>query len=141
MHRRAYLSATAAFGTVAIAGCTDVLADDSDSDCDIGMTANAFTPEEYVTEVGSTVVWCNTSSRGHNVVAVEGSYPEEAEFFSSGPHDSYDEEWEAWDSASYEGMLSAGETFSHTFEVPGTYQYVCFPHIRADMFGTVIVEA
>lgn len=135
MNRRAYLSVVAGVGGVALAGCTDVLASGS---YDVGMTANEYVPREYVTEVGSTVVWRNTSSRGHNVVA--SSYPEDASFFSSGSYDTYDEEWDAWTSPDYDGMLSAGEEFAHTFEVPGEYQYVCFPHIRADMVGTIVVE-
>jgi len=36
--------------------------------------------------------------------------------------------------------LETSDTFSHTFDVPGTYSYVCIPHETSSMVGTVIVE-
>lgn len=41
-----------------------------------------------------------------------------------------------WDS----GYVMPGETFSHTFTVPGVYDYYCYPHERAGMAGRIIVE-
>ncbi|TKX52502.1 halocyanin, partial [Halorubrum sp. SS7] len=38
------------------------------------------------------------------------------------------------------GRLENGDRFDHTFTVPGTYEYVCIPHRKAGMFGTVVVE-
>jgi plastocyanin len=38
------------------------------------------------------------------------------------------------------GDLDRGETFTYTFETPGTYRYFCIPHEGAKMFGTVVVE-
>jgi len=43
---------------------------------------------------------------------------------------------EGWDS----GLLSEGESFSHTFTVAGEYGYFCIPHILSGMLGTVTVE-
>jgi plastocyanin len=37
-------------------------------------------------------------------------------------------------------MLS-GQTFTKTFDQPGVYRYVCTPHERNGMIGTVIVKA
>jgi plastocyanin len=36
--------------------------------------------------------------------------------------------------------MEVGETFEHTFTVPGTYVYVCVPHAGQGMIGRVIVN-
>ncbi len=36
-------------------------------------------------------------------------------------------------------IKNSGHTYSHTFEVPGTYEYVCEPHRSQGMTGTVTV--
>ena len=41
-----------------------------------------------------------------------------------------------WDS----GNVAKGEEWSHTFDSPGTYKYVCLPHQLAGMVGEIIVE-
>ena len=40
----------------------------------------------------------------------------------------------------HSGDVEAGEVWSYTFNVPGTYRYVCLPHEQQGMLGTVIVE-
>ncbi len=88
-----------------------------------------FQPETVTISVGDTVEWRNTSNLPHtatfdpekasdadNVVLAEGVDP-----FGF-------------------GNLSSGENFSHTFETPGRYQYVCLPHEMAGMIGELIVE-
>jgi plastocyanin len=34
----------------------------------------------------------------------------------------------------------SGHVYTHTFEVAGTYDYVCVPHRTSGMVGTVVVE-
>jgi plastocyanin len=88
-----------------------------------------FQPATVTISVGDTVEWRNTSNLPHtatfdpeqaadagNVVLPEGVDP-----FGS-------------------GNLSGGDSFSHTFETPGRYQYVCLPHEKAGMIGENIVE-
>ena len=36
-------------------------------------------------------------------------------------------------------LTEAGETWSWTFERPGTYQYHCMPHLMMGMTGEIIV--
>jgi plastocyanin len=36
--------------------------------------------------------------------------------------------------------IGPGQSFSFTFNEPGTYNYHCIPHEADDMTGTVIVE-
>jgi len=93
-----------------------------------------FSPETIIVSPGTTVTW-TFESASHNVScnpyhdsADAVSLPEDAEPF-----------------ASYEGderfaTNEEGETFEHTFEVAGTYDYVCVPHVTSGMVGTVEVE-
>jgi len=96
----------------------------------VGMTNTMkFTPDTVRINRGETVVFVNSSLLAHTVTgdpsqsSVEGSalLPEGAEPFDS-------------------GMMDPEETFSHTFEVEGTYKYFCIPHEGAKMIGWVIVE-
>lgn len=52
--------------------------------------------------VGTTVTWTNEDNTMHTVTAVDGSF----------------------DSGFFEG----GETWSHTFDEPGEFEYFCLPH-------------
>jgi plastocyanin len=91
-----------------------------------------FVPEEVEISVGDTVRW-TAESEGHNVSCRPDAdrrveLPEEAEPF-----------------ATYEGnrsfmVMQVGETFEHTFTVPGTYVYVCVPHAGQGMVGRVVVS-
>jgi plastocyanin len=124
--------------TAALAGCTALVA--GDDDFDVGMTASAFDPPEITVSVGDQVVWHNTSTRGHTVTAYENAIPDDADYFASGGYESESAAREAW-RENLGGRIDSGESFSHTFEVPGRYDYVCIPHEQGGMVGAVIVEA
>jgi plastocyanin len=91
-----------------------------------------FVPEEVEISVGDTVRW-TAESEGHNVTAKpeaasQVELPDGAEPF-----------------ATYEAnrsfmVMQVGETFEHTFTVPGTYVYVCAPHASEGMVGRVVVS-
>ncbi|GAB3665261.1 cupredoxin domain-containing protein [Halopiger thermotolerans] len=144
MHRRAYLAAVGTAASAGLAGCSTVMsAFDSDDlcegdDCSIGMTRNSFVPEEYEATVGETVVWKNTSGADHTITAREASLPEGADYFATGGFEDEQTAVEAWHDHRG-GRLGPRETFKHTFEVPGTYDYFCEPHIRAGMIGRIVV--
>lgn len=72
----------------------------------------AFEPAELTVTTGSTVKWTNHDGVAHTVTADDG----------------------AFDS----GALLEGETFSQTFDSPGTFAYHC--EIHPSMMGTVTVE-
>lgn len=140
MKRRAYLAGLAGGGATALSGCLASLgsADPScDGDCDIGMTAKAFDPQRYEISVGETVVWKNTSSKGHTVTAYEDDIPADATYFASGGFDSEGAAREGW--AQNEGVLTSGDSYEHTFDVAGEYEYVCLPHENGGMVGTIVV--
>ena len=79
----------------------------------------SFDPAELRVDVGTTVLW-RWDSGGHTVT-VE-SQPDRADWQGTG-----------------EETHSSGFTLSHTFEVAGTYEYVCVPHESAGMVGSVRV--
>lgn len=139
--RRRFLVGIGAVGMSALAGCSDVSGSNSSEsdDYDVGMTATAFTPAKITISAGEKVVWQNTSSRGHTVTAYEDSIPEDADFFASGGFESEQKARDGFGNG-LGGVIDSGSSYSHTFEVPGTYEYVCIPHEQSGMVGTVVVE-
>lgn len=146
MNRRVYLAAVGTAVSAGLAGCSTVRStfelDEDDpcggDDCDIGMTRNEFVPREYEVVVGETVTWKNTSGADHTVTARESSLPEGGDYFATGGYDDEETAIDAWHE--YRGgRLGTRETYEHTFEVPGTYTYICEPHVKADMVGEIIV--
>ncbi len=73
----------------------------------------AFKPAEVTVSTGDTVTWTNNDTVAHDVTA---------DSFSSG------------DSAG----MAPGDTFEHTFDEAGMFDYVCTVH--PGMEGTVVVE-
>jgi len=134
--RRRMLATLSAATVVGVAGCLGVGSDRET----VGMTQTGYVPETVTIQAGDTVVWENTSTRRHTVTASSReALPEGAEFFASGGYDSYAEAKDAW-LDEFGGKIDTDETYSHTFEIPGTYPYVCIPHVDGGMVGTVIVE-
>jgi plastocyanin len=140
MYRRRFLRQAGAAGSAAaavgLAGCAGV---GGEPDYDVAMLATAYEPRQITVSAGETVVWENTSVRGHTVTATAGGIPDDAEFFASGGFDGYDAALSGWQS-DFGGRLESGDRFEHTFEVPGVYEYVCIPHREGGMYGTVVVE-
>lgn len=134
--RRRVLAAVGTGLTGSVAGCMGAFARD---EYDIGMRTQAFAPETLRVDAGTTVVWKNTSTRGHTVTAYGDTLPEEATYFASGGFESEAAAREAWTSDN-EGLVLTSDTYSHTFEIPGDYGYVCLPHEEGGMIGTIIVE-
>jgi plastocyanin len=72
----------------------------------------SFAPAMATVPVGTTVTWTNHDDIPHNVVSPERKFKSP--------------------------VLDTDETFSHTFEVAGTYKYYCSIHPR--MTGQVVVR-
>ena len=133
MHRRrAFLGAIAA-ATTGFTGCGSAGPNTAEG-ADIIAGPNSrlvFEPVELTATTGQTITWL-FDSIGHNVSAIPAhsdvvSLPTGAEPFSS------------YESAKHR-TVGRGETFSHRFEVPGTYEYVCIPHESAGMVGMIQVD-
>ncbi len=143
MNRRAYLATIGTATATGLAGCSSALSvfdDDActGEDCHIGMGRTEFRPESYEASVGDTVVWKNTSEADHTVTAFESRIPDGADYFATGGFEEQAAAYEAWHD-DRGGRLGPRDTFEHTFEVPGTYEYVCIPHERAEMMGEIVV--
>jgi plastocyanin len=94
-----------------------------------GASHTGFSPDSLTVVVGvnNTITWTNDDTVAHTVTSL--SVPVGATAFDSGQL------------APGKGMpwqTPAGENFTQTFTVPGTYQYHCTQH--AWMTGTVIVK-
>lgn len=140
MNRRTFLATTGVTAT-ALAGCLSLRSKLASGQYDVGMSTNAFRPPEYEITVGDTVIWGNTSSRAHSVTAYQSGIPDAADYFASGGFDSEQEARDAWvkQKGRAGGKIFGGETYEHTFDVPGTYHYFCIPHEYVGMVGKIIV--
>ena len=74
----------------------------------------AFDPTPRTISAGTTVTWVNHDAANHTSTGGAGQ--------------------ETWDS----GALSKNGSFSHTFNVQGTYAYACTIH--PGMHGTIVVN-
>lgn len=96
-----------------------------------------FDPDELPVGVGGTVIWENDSSVEHTVTAYDDEVPDDADYFASGGVGS---EQAARDAYPDGGGIPAGESYEHTFETKGTYEYFCIPHEGAGMKGVIQVS-
>jgi plastocyanin len=85
---------------------------------EVGMMNIQFEPGDVTIKAGETVTWTNEEGVAHDVDKTSGPGAQ----FSSGP----------------EGGMMEGDTFEHTFDKPGTYEYVCRVHAPG-MAGTIEV--
>jgi plastocyanin len=96
----------------------------------VRMTAQGrFEPAQVTIRAGEQVEWRNETAHAHTVTA----NPERA---ANPAHVILPEGAEPFDS----GEIAPGASFSYTFDVPGTYIYVCGPHEEQGMMGIVVVQ-
>lgn len=77
---------------------------------------NFFRPEKITITAGTQVTWTNVGQKKHTVTY----------------------------GTVFDADIKPGETFSFTFDKPGTYQYYCVTHSESDtdgMVGTITVTA
>ncbi len=92
-----------------------------------------FDPPQVTIKAGQTITWRNESQMPHTATCdpaqnpVEKSHPEYIELPAGA---------EPWGSE----MLQPGDSYSHTFTVPGEYKYICIPHVMSGMRGVITVE-
>ncbi len=87
-----------------------------------------FAPTEITIKAGDTVEWRNIGSIPHTVTADPGRAPGSRNIELPDGAEAFDSGW-----------VMRGQWFRYTFNEPGVYRYVCLPHERARMLGTVIV--
>jgi len=88
-----------------------------------------FEPEHPEINAGDRVVWVNEGNMPHTATGEPGraANPE---------HNILPEGAQPFDS----GMLASGEEFSHVFEIPGEYTYLCWLHEALGMVGHITVR-
>jgi plastocyanin len=130
-----------AAGVTAVTGTSGVVAAQEGQTHVVDMTDElVFAPDSITIAPSDTVVWENVGTIGHTVTAYEDDIPEEATFFATGGFDTEGDARSAYSVGDPEsGDVLGGESFEHTFEVTGTYEYFCIPHESVGMLGTVEV--
>lgn len=79
----------------------------------VSMVDDRFGPKELTIKAGTTVTFVNNGSNWHSVAAIDGSFTS--------------------------AQIKSGDSYTVTFETPGTYKYICRHHARAGMIGTIVV--
>ncbi|AUV82498.1 copper-binding protein [Salinigranum rubrum] len=148
--RRAVKCVGAVLLGVTLAGCSGDGGNggsDGDSGNGSGTTTVEMTdelvydPEQVTVGEGDTVVWETVGAVGHSVTAYEDGIPEGAEYFASGEFDTEQAARDAYVPGDTDaGDVPSGESYEHTFDTAGTYEYFCIPHESSEMVGTVVVE-
>jgi plastocyanin len=124
-------------GALGLVGCgTDgssapSAATDGKQDKQVSLEAIAFQPSTIEIEAGTTVVWTNKDNEVLHTVtsgrAKKEGIPGQTEDTPGKPDGLFDKR-----------LPDEGDTFSFTFDKPGTYTYYCAIH--APMTGTVTVS-
>jgi len=83
----------------------------------VAISGYSFNPQTLRVSVGTTVTWTNMDTVAHSVVSGTPNQP--SGLFQS-------------------SLLGNGQSFSYTFNAPGTFVYHCGPHPY--MTGTIVVE-
>lgn len=99
---------------IGIEGIEDVLEDVGESvEIFVDIVDFAFSSEVLSVNVGDTVTWVNSDSTKHSVTSDSGSELDSV-------------------------LLAKGESYSHTFNEVGTFDYHCTPHPY--MTGVIVVS-
>ncbi len=84
------------------------------SGAQVTMLDDRFNSSRITVTAGTTVTWVNNGNNLHDTSSLDG----------------------LWTS----GSFPRGQTFSYTFDKPGTYQYLCRQHLLNGMVGTIVVQ-
>mgnify|MGYP000035226567 CR=1 FL=1 len=128
--RRTFLKTLAAIGVVgsgvSLAGCGGA------SGRVVEMNDQmAFVPANLKVNVGETVTWTNKSRAMVHTATADPTLVRDPGNVKLPPGVA------PWHS----GNIAPGQSWSHTFEIPGEYRYVCVPHEVVGMVGAITVDA
>lgn len=95
-----------------------------EADVEVDLRNIRFNPDRIVVKAGETVRFTNRDGFAHNVIQASPETLGKGDGLFQSP------------------TLAAGESWSYTFEEPGTYPILCSVggHYRAGMVGEVVVE-
>lgn len=77
------------------------------------MTDDRFGPTALSIAAGTTVTWVNNGANVHSVASLDGAFSSVA--------------------------IMPGESFTHTYETPGEFTFICKHHARQGMTGKIVV--
>ncbi len=97
---------------------------------ELNVSGMAFMPKSLIIQVGDTVEFTNNSSFPHSFTGDPAKAKDPANVILPDGAETFDS-----------GLLAQGQKFSHTFTVPGHYQYICTKHEAMGMIGTIHVES
>lgn len=126
--RREVLTLMAGSALAACFSDTPTTGTDGD-DVEVVMTPQlTFDPATVEISVGDSVVWTNPAAVVHTVTAdpALAADPDNVAL-------------PAGATAFHSGSIPQGGDYRRTFQVAGTYRYVCIPHETQGMVGTVVV--
>lgn len=89
----------------------------------------AFQPSVVTIKVGQSVEWENVGNEVHHATSDPSLAIKPAEVTNPRGAEPFDS-----------GFLRPGETFIHTFTVPGEYRYTCVVHEAKGMLGKIVVN-
>lgn len=121
MNRRTFVHAglatlaTALAGGVAVSACSERDSTEPGSTNEVQLRDFFFQPATLTIQRGTTVRWRKTTSTFHTVTPQGHS------------------EWQRW-------TTDLGESFDHTFNSTGTFNYICELHESIGMIGRIIVQ-
>jgi len=113
MRRLLYLVALALITTTVL--LSPIARGQAGQNVTVEIEDNYFEEADITVPVGTTVTWVQTGNNSHTTTSYDG----------------------LWDSGLLPG--GSGESFSYTFEEPGTFAYFCRPHEAMGMVGSVTV--
>jgi plastocyanin len=116
-HMKKWRIAAFLLAALVLAACGGTTSGGTGGKAEVVMKNTTFQPGEITVSAGTTVTWTNEDPTAHTVTSGTRDNP-------TGLFDS--------------GNVGSGQSFSFTFDQPGTYNYFC--RIHAGMKGTVIVE-
>lgn len=91
----------------------------ANADAQVHIRAMRFEPRHVTVKAGQRVAWLNEDAVAHTVTSGNGATPTHAPLSSS--------------------FLMQGGSYSHVFAEPGTYEYLCLPHLdQAPMRGATV---
>ena len=92
-------------------------------------SAHMFSPRELSIRTGESVVWKNNTNETHTVTADPTKVSNrDSVVLPTGAK------------AFHSGEIRPGKTYRQTFNTAGTYRYVCIPHEKDGMMGTITVR-
>jgi plastocyanin len=143
LRRRDFLAGLGVTGAVTLVACSSspsptptpaAASSSSSSAASAGTTIqmtndNKFSPAEVTVAKGSAVTWQNASTMVHTTT----DDPSKAVNKSDAALPSGAQPWDS-------GLLQPGQSWTHTFDVAGTYSYFCIPHETLGMLGKITVQ-